>query len=93
MDCLIKNAKVYIDGKFISTNLAILNGTISLSTNEDNLSLKVFDFSNKVIIPGLVDVHTHLREPGFSYKETVKTGTQAGLKAGYNAIFTMPKLG
>ena len=92
MDCLIKNAKVYIDGKFISTNLAILNGTISLSTNEDNVSLKVFDFSNKVIIPGLVDVHTHLREPGFSYKETVKSGTNAALQSGYNAIFTMPNL-
>ncbi len=92
MDCIIKNAQVYIDSKFISTSLAILNGTISFSANEDNLSLKVLDFSNKVIIPGLVDVHTHLREPGFSYKETVKTGTQAGLKAGYNAIFTMPNL-
>ncbi|MBQ8426964.1 MAG: dihydroorotase [Clostridia bacterium] len=92
MDCLIKNAKVYIDGKFVSLNLSILNGQISLLANKDEQSLKVFDFSNKIIIPGLVDVHTHLREPGFSYKETVKSGTEAALCSGYNAIFTMPNL-
>jgi dihydroorotase len=92
MDCIIKNAKVYIDGEFIQTDLTILNGQISLSSNKDDCSLKVLDFNNKIIIPGFVDVHTHLREPGFSYKETVKSGTEAGLKAGYNAIFTMPNL-
>lgn len=92
MDCIIKNAKVYTNGKFTSTSLTILNGKISLSTDEGNQSLKVFDFSNKVIIPGLVDVHVHLREPGFSYKETIKSGTEAALKAGYNSIFTMPNL-
>lgn len=92
MDCIIKNAKVYTNGKFISTNLAILNGKVSFSTNEENSSLKVFDFSNKIIMPGFVDVHVHLREPGFSYKETIKTGTEAALKSGYNSIFTMPNL-
>ncbi len=92
MDCIIKNAKMYINGKFISTNLSILNGQISFSSNKDNSSLQVLDFSNKVIIPGFVDVHTHLREPGFSYKETVKSGTECALKSGYNSIFTMPNL-
>ncbi|MBQ3219222.1 MAG: dihydroorotase [Clostridia bacterium] len=92
MDCIIKNAKVYVNGKFISTNLTILNGKVSFSQDKSNESLQVFDFNNKIIIPGLVDVHTHLREPGFSYKETVKSGTEAALKSGYNTIFTMPNL-
>lgn len=92
MDCIIKNAKVYIDGKFTSTSLTILNGQISFSSNKDNSSLQVLDFANKVIVPGFIDVHTHLREPGFSYKETVKSGTECALKSGYNSIFTMPNL-
>ena len=44
------------------------------------------------ILPGFCDVHVHLREPGFSYKERIKTGTLAGLKGGYTAICTMPNL-
>lgn len=48
--------------------------------------------SNLITIPALVDVHVHLREPGFSYKETIRTGTLAAAAAGYSDIFTMPNL-
>ena len=44
------------------------------------------------VIPGLVDVHVHLREPGFSYKETIKTGTAAAAAGGYTAVCSMPNL-
>ena len=44
------------------------------------------------LFPGFVDVHVHLREPGFSYKETVATGTQAAAHGGYTAVCTMPNL-
>ena len=44
------------------------------------------------MIPGFVDVHTHLREPGFSYKETIKSGSMAGARAGYTTLCTMPNL-
>ena len=47
---------------------------------------------NYVILPGFCDVHVHLREPGFSYKETIKTGTQAGARGGYTAVCSMPNL-
>ena len=45
-----------------------------------------------MICPGLCDVHVHLREPGFSYKETVKTGSLAGAHGGYTALCAMPNL-
>ncbi len=45
-----------------------------------------------VALPGLCDVHVHLREPGFSYKETIKTGSMAAARGGYSTIFTMPNL-
>ena len=44
------------------------------------------------ILPGFCDVHVHLREPGFSYKETIKTGSKAAARGGYTAVCTMPNL-
>ncbi len=47
---------------------------------------------NVILIPSFVDVHVHLREPGFFYKETIKTGTTAAAKSGYAHVFSMPNL-
>ena len=47
---------------------------------------------NIIQIPALVDLHVHLREPGFSYKETIRTGSMAAAASGYSAVFTMPNL-
>ena len=44
------------------------------------------------LLPGFCDVHVHLREPGFSYKETIKTGSKAAARGGYTAVCTMPNL-
>ncbi len=49
-------------------------------------------FLNKTILPGFVDVHVHLREPGFIYKESIKTGTLAAARGGYSAVMSMPNL-
>ena len=51
---------------------------------------KVIDVSDCIVIPGLVDMHTHLREPGFEYKETIATGTMAALKGGFTSVCSMP---
>ena len=45
-----------------------------------------------VVLPGFCDVHVHFREPGFSYKETIKTGSLAGVAGGYTTVCTMPNL-
>lgn len=47
---------------------------------------------NIICLPGFADVHTHLREPGFSYKETIRTGTAAAARGGYTAVCSMPNL-
>ena len=47
---------------------------------------------NCLIVPGFVDVHVHLREPGFSYKETIFSGTSAAAAGGYTAVCAMPNL-
>ena len=54
--------------------------------------LPVFEKSRFVIFPGFCDVHVHLREPGFSYKETIASGSRAAARGGYTEIFAMPNL-
>ena len=54
--------------------------------------LSVDDVSEYAVFPGFCDVHVHFREPGFSYKETIETGSKASARGGYTAVCTMPNL-
>ena len=77
--------------KVISASLgsAFADGiSASISTPE----LSVFDSPRYVVFPGFCDVHVHFREPGFSYKETIATGSLASARGGYTAVCTMPNL-
>ena len=90
MKLSINGKRLYKDGKLSSLPLFINDGIIvsDIDTAENN-----FDFSDKYyIFPGFVDVHVHLREPGFSYKETIKSGTLASAHGGYTAVCSMPNL-
>ena len=57
-----------------------------------DLDFSSVDFSRCVVFPGFCDVHVHFREPGFSYKETIASGSLASAKGGYTAVCTMPNL-
>lgn len=95
MTLLIKNAVCYIDKAFKKQDVFIKDGIIhslGVSLSLDNIDRTIDAMGKYFLIPGFVDVHIHLREPGFSYKETIKTGTMAGAKAGYNVLCTMPNL-
>ncbi len=63
-----------------------------LSTAPQCRLLSSFDLSEYVILPGFCDVHVHFRQPGFLYKETIKTGSLAAARGGYTAVCTMPNL-
>ncbi len=52
----------------------------------------ISDDKNLILIPGFADMHVHFRQPGFSYKETIKTGSLAAASAGYTTVCTMPNL-
>ena len=60
----------------------------SISSHE----LSVFNSSKYAVFPGFCDVHVHFREPGFSYKETMHSGSLASARGGYTAVCTMPNL-
>ena len=92
MMALFRGALVYINGSVSKLDMHF-DGT-SLSVFEGDVSS--FDpsvvFDNIAVFPGLCDVHVHLREPGFSYKETISSGTLASARGGYTAVCSMPNL-
>ena len=55
-------------------------------------NLSAYDSEEYAVFPGFCDVHVHFREPGFSYKETIETGSKASARGGYTAVCTMPNL-
>ena len=64
----------------------------SVSERLSSVDLCAFNSSEYAVIPGFCDVHVHFREPGFSYKETILTGSLAAAHGGYTAVCTMPNL-
>ena len=81
-----------------SCNAKIVSGAavdtfgVSVSNCLSSEELSVFNSSKYHIFPGFCDVHVHFREPGFSYKETVVSGSLAAARGGYTAVCTMPNL-
>lgn len=94
MNILLKNGYVFTSNGFQKKDIYLVDGIVNSSVNvlSNNTIDTVFDFNNKYIIPGFVDVHVHLREPGFFYKETIKTGTMAAAHGGYTCVCPMPNL-
>ncbi len=76
----VKNAKVYENKQFVLREFSFPNGTI------------ISNFNNLVVLPAFCDVHVHLREPGFSYKETIFSGSRAAARGGYSDVCSMPNL-
>ena len=93
MTVLLKNGKV-IDYKTRTEDyfdIFIENGIIKeIARDIDTVADDVIDCSNLFIIPGMIDIHCHLREPGFEYKETIETGMKSAVKGGFTSICPMP---
>ncbi|MEA4964365.1 MAG: dihydroorotase [Oscillospiraceae bacterium] len=70
----------------------VRGGRIAALGTDVPAGLPVFSFPNCFLFPGFADVHVHLREPGFSYKETIRTGSLAAAHGGYVDICAMPNL-
>ena len=90
----LKNAQLLVNGALCSAEVFVSGGRIVSIGNRvfcpaDTVSI---DLHNAVLFPGFVDVHVHLREPGFSYKETIRSGTMAAAHGGFAHVAAMPNL-
>ncbi len=93
MSILIKNG--YVLDPATNTegvvDLLIEEGVITQVSNEIYLGAdEVIDGTGLYVMPGFIDLHVHLREPGFEYKETIRTGTQSAARGGFTTICPMP---
>jgi len=95
MNILIKNGHIIdpankVDGKL---DLLVVDGKVAKISKPGTLAAngaEVVDAAGKIVVPGLIDLHVHLREPGYEYKETVATGTAAAKAGGFTAVCCMP---
>ena len=92
MRTIFTHAKVYTEGRFVETTLTIEDDRIVALGEEPTGEEREIDLRGRYLVPGLVDVHVHLREPGFEKKETVATGTAAAAHGGYTLVCSMPNL-
>ena len=93
MSLLLTGGTVFVNGRFEYMDIAIDQGHIvSVNPNLPREGFSLIQLNDRVIVPGFVDVHVHLREPGFSYKETIATGTAAAAAGGYTGVCSMPNL-
>ena len=92
---ILKNVRIIKDNNLVKTNIQIEDDKITL-INEiicvKDKDAKIIDCKNMLAIPGAIDVHVHFREPGFEYKETIKTGSMASAKGGYTVVMPMANL-
>ncbi len=93
MEVLLKNARAFVDGTFRPVDLFLRGGRIvSMGRDLSFPAARIIDLHSTAVFPGFVDVHVHLREPGFSYKETIRTGTLAAAHGGFAHVCPMPNL-
>lgn len=88
---LLKNGqKVNENNELVTIDVLIKDGII-IEINEciENTEAQIYDLAGKLVSPGLIDVHVHLREPGYERKETIETGTKAAARGGYTTIAAM----
>lgn len=89
-DLIIKSDKVFMDGRLMDCNIGIKNGIIATISNEELDGKKVIDAEGKMVLPGTVDPHVHIRAPGHDERETFESGSKDAALGGVTTIIEMP---
>jgi dihydropyrimidinase/allantoinase len=89
-DLVIKSEKVFTDGRLLNCNIGIKNGIIATISNEELNGKEVIDAEGKMVLPGTVDPHVHIRAPGHDERETFESGTKDAALGGVTTVIEMP---
>lgn len=90
---LLKNVHVLENNRQVRKEILFdETGILKIAEQIDAPEAEVIDGKEMTALPGLIDVHVHLREPGFAYKETIDTGTMAAAAGGFTTIMAMPNV-
>lgn len=94
MKTIYANGQVWLDGDFRPAEVAVERGRIAEIAPRivPGPGDRLLDMTGLHLLPGLADVHVHLREPGFGSKETIATGTAAAARGGYTTVCAMPNV-
>ena len=94
MKTIYANGQVWLDGDFRPAEVAVEGGRIAEIAPRivPGPGDRLLDMTGLHLLPGLADVHVHLREPGFGSKETIATGTAAAARGGYTTVCAMPNV-
>jgi dihydroorotase len=87
---ILKNGSCYIDGKLIKTDIALSGNKIKKIGKFELDNSKVFDATDKVVLPGIIDTQVHFREPGSTESEDLESGSKAAILGGVTSLFEMP---
>jgi dihydroorotase len=87
---IIKNGSCYIDGKLTKTDIGLSSGKIKKIGKIELNSSKVYDATDKVVLPGIIDTQVHFREPGSTDAEDLESGSRAAVLGGVTSLFEMP---
>lgn len=90
---VLRNGKVYDEqkGQWVKKDILIEQGSISdISAKVETEDAEIIDVEGCIVAPGFIDMHVHLREPGFEKKETIATGTKAAARGGFTTVACMP---
>jgi dihydroorotase len=90
-DLLIRGGSCVLSGSIVKTNIGVRGGKIiELGTLASARAAKIYNANGLHILPGVIDTHVHFREPGFEYKENMKTGSASAVLGGVTSVFEMP---
>ncbi len=90
MSLAIKNGQIFINNGLIKKNILVENSKIKKITNNNIKAEKTIDASGKIVLPGIIDSHVHMREPGQEYKEDFFSGSCAAAAGGVTTFLDMP---
>lgn len=90
MKTVLKNGKQVVEGNRLEQVDVVIEDGLIVEIGPDLTGEEVMDLGGRLLTPGLVDIHVHFREPGFTAKETIATGSRAAARGGFTTVCAMP---